>query len=235
MAHYLVTGGAGFIGSHLSEEMARRGHHVRVADQPDHREPEQPGSHSRRRVHGRGPRRPGVCAAGRRRVRLRAASGRDSVRAAFGQGSHHVEPRQRGRDTQRARGGARRRREASRVRGLLLRLRQYADAAEARGDADQSALSLRAAESRRRAVPSDVHEALRSRDRVASATSMCSVRARIRRRRIPASSRCSPPRSSKTARRRSTATASRRATSPMLQTSWTECCARARRRGRAGR
>src|SRR5918992_3680957 len=32
MAHYLVTGGAGFIGSHLSEELVRRGHRVRGAD-----------------------------------------------------------------------------------------------------------------------------------------------------------------------------------------------------------
>ncbi|HWI19318.1 MAG TPA: NAD-dependent epimerase/dehydratase family protein, partial [Vicinamibacterales bacterium] len=32
MANYLVTGGAGFIGSHISETLVQRGHRVRVAD-----------------------------------------------------------------------------------------------------------------------------------------------------------------------------------------------------------
>ena len=32
MASYLVTGGAGFIGSHIAEELVRRGHGVRVVD-----------------------------------------------------------------------------------------------------------------------------------------------------------------------------------------------------------
>ena len=32
MSTYLVTGGAGFIGSHLAEELATRGHTVRIAD-----------------------------------------------------------------------------------------------------------------------------------------------------------------------------------------------------------
>ncbi len=95
MAHYLVTGGAGFIGSHLSEELVRRGHRVRVADslvtgkrsnlahlpsvellEGDLSDLE----FARAAVDGR---------------RLRAAPGGAAIGAAVGKGSHHIKPRQR--------------------------------------------------------------------------------------------------------------------------------------------
>ena len=42
LANYLVTGGAGFIGSHISEELVTRGHRVRVVDNFVDRLPAQP-------------------------------------------------------------------------------------------------------------------------------------------------------------------------------------------------
>ena len=187
MAHYLVTGGAGFIGSHLAEELVRRGHRVRVADSLDHRQAQQPRSHPGRRVPRRGPRRP-------RRSRRRPCEGCDFVlhQAAIPSVPRSVkDPLTSNRANVDAtlnvlRGRARRRRQAPGLRRLLVRLRRHADAAEARGDADQSAVAVRAAEAGRRAVPADVHPALRPRDGQPSATSTSSARGRIRPRRTPA-------------------------------------------------
>ena len=112
----------------------------------------QPGPRPGRRVPRGRPRRPGVRAARGRRARLRAAPGGDSVGAALGRRSAHLAPRQRRRDAERAGRRARRRRQAPGLRRLLVGLRQHADAAQARGHADRSAVALRAAEARRRAV-----------------------------------------------------------------------------------
>ena len=235
MSQYLVTGGAGFIGSHLAEELTRRGHTCPRRRQPDHRQARQPRSRQGRRVSRRGPGRPGVRPSRGRGHRVRAAPGRDSLGAALGQGSDRVEPRQRGRDAERAGRRARRRRQAPGLRRVLVRVRQHADAAQARRHAEQSAVALRAPEGRRRAVPADVHAALRPRDGLDPLLQRLRSAPGSDRRRTPASSRCSRRRCSRTARRRSTATASRPATSPTSPTSSTACCARARRTGPAGK
>ena len=60
MASYLVTGGAGFIGSHLAEELVRRGHTVRVVDSLITGKRRNLEHICRRRVPRRRPRRPGV-------------------------------------------------------------------------------------------------------------------------------------------------------------------------------
>ena len=164
MAHYLVTGGAGFIGSHLVEELIRRGERVRVVDS---------------------------LITGKRdnlshlptvefiegdladlAVARRAVDGVDYVlhQAAIPsvprsvRGPDHLQPRQRRRLAERAGGRARCRRAARGVRRIVLRLRQRADAAEGRDDADGAALAVRAAEARGRAVLPDVHDAVRPRD-----------------------------------------------------------------------
>ena len=145
-----------------------------------------------------------------------------------------VASRQRRRDIAALARRARQRREADRVRGIIVGVRRCANVAEARGHAGGAAIAVRAPEAHRRAVHADVHHALRSRDgddpllqRVRSTPG--SVVA------APASSRSSRPRCWREARddrRRRRADARLHLTCP---TSSTGCCAPSRRRRRPGR
>ena len=235
MASYLVTGGAGFIGSHLAEELVRRGQRVRVVDSLITGKRRNLDHIARRRIPRRRSRRPGRRARAPSPAWTTCCTRRRFRRCRGRWRSDHLEPRERRRDAQRAGGRARRGRQAARLRRLVVGLRRHADAAQARGHADQSAVALRAAEARRRAVLPDVHAALRLRDgddpllqRVrAAAGSRVAVLGRHLAVLDGAARRA--------ASRSSTATASRRATSPTSPTSSTACCARARRRRRPAR
>ena len=164
MATYLVTGGAGFIGSHLAEELVRRGERVRVVDSLITGKRENLAHLPRRRVPRGRPRRPRGRAPGGRGRGLRPAPGGHPVGAALGQRSDHVEPREHRRDAQRAGGRARCRREAPGLRRLLVGLRRHAHAAEARGHADRPLSPYALQKLVGEQYLADVHAALRARD-----------------------------------------------------------------------
>ena len=133
MASYLVTGGAGFIGSHLTEELVRRGHQVRVVDNLIT-------GHRRNLDHI-----PGVeflegdladAAVARRAVEGMeyVLPGGDSVRAEVGEGSRHLEQRQHHGVAQHLVAARGRPRQALVYAGSSS-VRRHADAPETRGHA----------------------------------------------------------------------------------------------------
>ena len=140
MAHFLVTGGAGFIGSHLAEELV--GADIASASPTTrHRQAPQSRSPQRRRVPRRRSRRSGVRAQGGRRRRLRAAPGGDPVRAAVGGRSADVASRQHRRNAERAPRGARRRRQSPGLRRLVVGVRRHGDAAQSAREMPSDPLS----------------------------------------------------------------------------------------------
>ena len=226
MSQYLVTGGAGFIGSHLAEELVRRGHRVRVADSLitgkrtnlDHvsgvdlrRRPRGPRFHARRLEGVDYVLHQAAIPSVPRSVKDPITSNRANVDATL---NVLVAARDAG------------------VRRVV-----FAGSSSAYGDTPtlpkheempDRPLSPYALQKVVGEQYLQMFTKLYGLETVSIATSMSSVPGRIRPRPTPASSRFSRPRCSRTARRRSTATASRRATSPTSPTSSTECCARAR-------
>ena len=104
LAKYLVTGGAGFIGSHMVQELLRRGAHVRIADNFSTGLWDNIPTHARVDVIDGDVADEAVAARAVDGLRLRAASGRDPVSATLGGRAPRHTSRQRGRD-RRAPGG----------------------------------------------------------------------------------------------------------------------------------
>ena len=107
MTNYLVTGGAGFIGSHIAETLVGRGETVRVLDNLSTGKRENLASFAgRRRVRRRRHPRPRDLPPGRRGGGLRPPPGRPALGPALGRGPAPDERHQRHRHPQHAAGRA---------------------------------------------------------------------------------------------------------------------------------
>ena len=148
----LVTGGAGFIGSHLAARLVADGHDVRVLDNfatgpaVEHRR-------DRRRRRARRGRHPELRARaqGGARLRDRLPPGGAAVGPALDPGSADEQRDERHRHAERPARGARRGRAARRLRLVVVGLRREPGAAQARGHAGAADL----ARTRRRSSPAE--------------------------------------------------------------------------------
>ena len=163
---YVVTGGAGFIGSHLVEELLRRGESVRIADNFSTGRRENLPADGQVRAGRRRRRR-----SGRRAHAPSPAASSSSTRRRFrrcrGRSPDPVTLASRERRRRRSRCSSPRATPGSSGVVFAGSSSVYGDtrgAAQARGHAAEPALAVRAAEAHRRAVLPDVHAALRARD-----------------------------------------------------------------------
>ena len=218
----VVTGGAGFIGSHLVDRLLGDGHKVVVIDNFVIGRPENLASHAK------SPRLKIVNAdvtdleairAAFRRHRLGVSSRSAGRHRPLDRGPDPLSPRQCRRHGQCSRGGPARRRQALRLCGVVVLLRhsrRLSDAGERRDPAD---VSLRAHQISRRAVRHALVPGLQAAGRRRCACSTFTGRALAPPAPTAPCSASSWRRSSPESPSRWSATASRRATSPSSATS----------------
>ena len=182
MRTFLVTGGAGFIGSHIAEALVARGDRVRVLDNLSHRPPSATSSTSRARSNSSRATSPTptVVAKAVKGRRLRVSRGGAGLGAAQRRAAARHPRGLRHRHADRARRGPQGGRAAAGLCRLEQRLRRSADLVEARDRSAGADFALRRRQAGRRVLLPGVYGHLRLRDRLRSATSTSSARGRIR-------------------------------------------------------
>ena len=225
MGDWLITGGAGFIGSHIAEALLKRGKSVRILDDFSTGREENLAAFKARLTVIKGDLNDPAAL-------RRAVQGAEVI---FHEAALPSVPRSVADPI------ASNRANIDGTVALLWAAKEagvrrviYAASSAAYGDsptfparrdaAPAAALALRRRQARRRALPLRLLALLRARDGVAALLQRLRPAAGPASRNTPPPSRSSPPPSSKTARRSSTATASSRATSPTSRTSSTRTC-----------